>query len=380
MVPEQNPYEVLQVPRDATLDEIEDAYDALYDLHEPLARGGDRREVEFLHSLNEAREVLIDPPRRATLDRSLVDASRKPSRSAIPHVAQETPSNRATSATRVASTTESMPARQRRRSAPRPRYIEPQRNNRRVLILTGSVLLLILVFGVAIFLLLRPRSGFVATPDPARGEVIASVNGVPIYEDDWKERLERDKNSALSDPLFSPFVNNFQGVTGTRMLDILSYDAMDKLINLEVIMQQAKKEGLYPTPAQEPGLIDDAKRNDLQSGLTFEQFLRDRNISEAKYNRTVIQNVVYTVMADRHIPKEGTSQTRTDGFIKWICETRKFYDVRILKTFIVEENQPCTSGLPNDLPLPGIEQEPIPDDIPTAAVPANPVVDAKPSP
>jgi hypothetical protein len=114
--------------------------------------------------------------------------------------------------------------------------------------------------------------------------------------------------------------------------------------------------------------------------LSFEEFLRDRKISEAKYNRTVIQNVVYTVMADRHIPKEGTSQARTDGFIKWICETRKSYDVRIMKTFIVAENQPCTSGLPNDLPLPGIEQEPIPDDVPTAAVPADPLADTTPTP
>ena len=39
-VPEQNPYQLLQVLRDATLDEIEDAYDALYDLHEPAARAG----------------------------------------------------------------------------------------------------------------------------------------------------------------------------------------------------------------------------------------------------------------------------------------------------------------------------------------------------
>ena len=241
--------------------------------------------------------------------------------------------------------------------------------------------MVVLVFALAIFLLMRWRQGGLSVPlDPTRGEVIATVNGVPVYNDDWQERIERDKNSALSDPLFAPFVNNFQGVTGTRMLDVLSYDAMDKLINLEVIMQQAKQEGLHPTPAQEKGLIDEAKAGDLKDGKTFEEFLREKNTNEAKYNRTVIQSVVYTVMANEHLPKTGTAQERTDGFIKWICETRKSYDVRILRKFIFESNVPCTSGLPLDLPLPGIEPEEIPDELPTAVLPANPNPNATPAP
>jgi hypothetical protein len=248
------------------------------------------------------------------------------------------------------------------------------------MILVAGLLMVVLVFALAAFLLVRGRQGELSVPvDPTRGDVIASVNGVPIYSDDWEERLERDKNSALSDPLFAPFVNNFQGVTGTNMLDILGYDAMDKLVNLEVIMQQAKREGLYPTPAQEQGLINEAKSKDLVGGKSFETFLAERNIPEAKYNRTVIQNVVYTVMADKHIPKEGTSSARTDAWIKWICETRKSHDVRLIKQFRMETNEPCTSGLPSDLPLPGVEQEEIPDELATAVVPA-PGADATPVP
>jgi hypothetical protein len=386
-LPEQNPYELLQVPRDASLDEIEDAYDALYDLHEPAARGGDEREIAFLTDLNEAREVLLDPQRRAHLDQKLHERPRRPAKYAGPRTppsmrAQETVPRRAAAPSPGAATyTGAVPAKVRRRSGPRPRYVAPPTRNMRVPVLVAGALMVVLVFALAIFLLMRGPQGGLSVPlDPARGEVIATVNGVPVYADDWQERIERDKNSALSDPLFSPFVNNFQGVTGTRMLDILSYDAMDKLINMEVIMQQAKKEGLYPTPAQEKGLIDEAKTTDLQGGVSFEAFLRDKNLSEAKYNRTVIQNVVYTVMADRHVPKTGTSQARTDGFIKWICETRKSYDVRILRKFLLESNVPCTSGLPSDLPLPGVEQEEIPEDLPTAVLPANPNPNATPAP
>ena len=397
-MPEQNAYQLLQVPQDATTDEIEDAYDSLYDLHEPRARAGDQREVAYLHSLNEARETLLDPQRRAALDAELQRPARKPAPS--PRTS-ETASRRGGGSqvatqqrpTMGASALDAPVAKARRRSTPRPRYIEPQKKDRRTLILSASVLLLILVFGFALFLLLRPRettftvtSGpaagavLVVPPDPTRGDILATVNGVPIYQDDWEERLDRDKNSALSDPLFAPFVNNFQGVTGTRMLDILSYDALDKLINLEVLMQQAKKEGLYPTPPQEPGLIEEAKQRDLASGRTFQQFLSDVGITEAKYNRTVIQNVVYTVMADRHMPTTGTANARTDGFIKYICELRKSYEVKMYKTFVVAENTPCTSGLPTDLPLPGIEQEEVPDELGTAVVPLEPNPNATPSP
>lgn len=388
-LPEQNPYEVLQVPRDASIDEIEDAYDALYDLHEPGARAGDEREIAFLTDLNEAREVLLDPQRRSHLDQKLHERTRRPAKAPAPRTSpytrtQERPSARPAhpSPGAIGPTTGTVPAKVRRRSGPRPRYVAPPpARDRRVPLLVGGLFMVVLVFALAVFLMMRGQQGGLAvTPDPARGEVIASVNGVPVYEDDWKERIERDKNSALSDPLFSPFVNNFQGITGTRMLDILSYDAMDKLINLEVIMQQAKKEGLYPTPAQERGLIDEAKGRDLQGGKSFEQFLSERNLTEGKYNRTVIQNVVYTVMADRHLPPAGTAQARTDGFIKWVCETRKSYDVRINRKFMLESNVPCTSGLPSDLPLPGIEQEEIPDEIATAVVPASPNPNSTPAP
>lgn len=392
-MPEQNPYRVLNIPQDATIEEIEDAYDAMFDASEPQAQAGDDAAIQFLHNLNTARETLLDPRSRAAVDAEMA----RPIEEAVPVSGSATRSMKAETqpgaATRAA-TGQAAPKiaagrgstrlqgsaamKVRPRSSNRPRAVEPVKDTRRVPVLIASVLLLILVAGAATYLLLRPKdNGFTVAPaDPTRGEVLAAVNGVPIYHDDWQARLDIDKNNALSDPLFKPFVNDFQGITGTRMLDILSYDSMDKLINLEVIQQQAKKEGLYPTPAQQEGLINDAKQQDLKNGGTFEQFLKDKNITADRYNRTVIQNVVYTVMANEHLPKTGTAQARTDGFIKWICDTRPAYDVKIYHKFQVAENKPCTSGLPTDLSLPGLPAEgegtAIPGDVPTAVAPVAP--------
>ncbi|HET6262254.1 MAG TPA: DnaJ domain-containing protein, partial [Chloroflexia bacterium] len=125
-LPEQNPYYVLQVPRDASIDEIEDAYDALYDLHEPGARAGDEREIAFLTGLNEAREVLLDPQRRSHLDQKLHERTRRPAKAPAPRTSpyprpQEKSSARPAhpSPGAMAPITGTVPAKVRRRSGPR---------------------------------------------------------------------------------------------------------------------------------------------------------------------------------------------------------------------------------------------------------------------
>ncbi|HET6313409.1 MAG TPA: SurA N-terminal domain-containing protein, partial [Chloroflexia bacterium] len=383
---ELNPYEVLHVPRDAGVDAIEDAYDSLFDEYESRAQWGDKSATDMLHKLNEARDRLVDPELRAQVDAAL---THKPLSSTIPQnpaqaapaaeqpKATPTPQARQAEQTTSRSTTaEAERMRVRRRSQARPRAVQPVATSSRLPYVLVSALAVALA-GALLFLLLRPSQPAGGNED--RGAILATVNGAPIYDQDFQERLEIDRNTALADPLFSPFFNNFEGITGTRALNILKYDALDKLINLEVILQQAHKEGLYPQEAQQQSIINEAKAREVPAGQTFEAFLQQRNITAGQYNRKVISNVVYTLMANEHLPKEGDANTRTDGFIKWICDTRKNYDVRILMTLTEPagstappvENVPCTSGLPTDLPLPGVEEAP-PEPEQTAIPPIDP--------
>ena len=223
-------------------------------------------------------------------------------------------------------------------------------------------MLAVVVAGGLIFIMgQRATTGTRPPASESRGEVLATVNGVPIYSQDWEERLARDKEAALSDPFMAAFLDNFQSITGTRALEVIKSDALDKLINLEVIQQQARKEGLYPTEDQQRLVIEDAKQREVPAGQTFEEFLKHYNITEEQYNRRVVENLVYALMANEHMPKTGTNEEKTNGFIKWICDTRKNYDVKVFVTFNVD-NPPCTSGLPTDLPLPGVEEPtPVPD-------------------
>ena len=52
--------------------------------------------------------------------------------------------------------------------------------------------------------------------------VVATVNGQPIYQDDFNDQVNKDKTNALNDPMFGALFNNFQGITGTRALEELS--------------------------------------------------------------------------------------------------------------------------------------------------------------
>ena len=134
---------------------------------------------------------------------------------------------------------------------------------------------------------------------------------------------------------------------------------------------QARKEGLYPeTAAQQNSVVEDAKAREL-NGQNFADFLAKRNITAGQYTRRIIRNVVYTLMADAHMPKTGTDDVRKNAFFQWICKTRQSYDVKINITFAVS-NPPCTSDLPPELPLPGLGTTPVPGDVPTAVVPSTP--------
>ncbi|MFL5733118.1 MAG: SurA N-terminal domain-containing protein [Chloroflexia bacterium] len=368
---DSNPYEVLQVSRYAEVEEIEEAYNDLFDQYEASANEGDEEAIATLHALNDARDTLVDPRQRAAVDARLFGTEAAAGRSTATRSAGATSVRAGGSSgpswqqgTAMASGATARSARagatypaSRSRSgtrtsdaARRPRSVAPVARRSTVLLVTALILFFAVVVTAA-FLVSRGNGD--TGGNAGAGNVVATVNGVPIYMRDYQERLEKDKANAMNDPLVAGLANNFQGITGTRMLDVISFDALDKLINMEVIQQEAKKEKLYPTSdAQKKDLIEQAKQNDL-NGKSFDQFLREHNITEEQYNNSVIANTVYAVMASKYMPQTGTDDAKTQAFISWICDKRKAYDVKINLTFTVAENKACSSGLPSDVPLTG---------------------------
>ncbi|MEO8286754.1 MAG: SurA N-terminal domain-containing protein [Chloroflexota bacterium] len=360
-----NPYELLKVPRNASIQAIEDAYDRLFDRYEPKAQAGDPAAIDMLEALNEARDTLVDPRRRSALDRSLSSGGTATA------VAPERPRTQPAQSRNYPPANYNSKLRARPRS--RPVEVEPQRNMSATLpyFLVAAVLLFALAVAI----------GFLVNRGPAAppADAVATVNGEPILRADYDQRVDKDKAVALNDPMFGVLFNNFEGITGTRALDLIKFDSLDKLINMQVIVQQARKEALYPTDEQINSLVNQAKQTDLASGITFEAFLKQHGITEERYRRAVVENVVYSVMANQHLPAVGTPEQRTDAFIKWICTTRQSYDVKILITFTVTDNPSCTSGLPSDQPLPGIDTTTPPEPEATAPAEAAPGSPADPT-
>ena len=62
--------------------------------------------------------------------------------------------------------------------------------------------------------------------------------------------------------------------TGIRMADVLGFDVLDQMINFEVIMQQAQKEGVVPNPTQVAQRYDQAQQAASQQHQTWYTFLK----------------------------------------------------------------------------------------------------------
>ncbi len=387
-MPPTDPYKLLKVDRNTSEAEIEAAYDQMFDRYELRAQKGDPAAISMLERLNEAHDLLLDPERRTLLDGnpSLFSPEKASASKVQPGTTKSSPPSKtvppAARAPRggTPSGKDTSNLVLRRREVSPTRTMSPAYSNSRL----AYILVAVLAVGLAAALIYLLASRPEAIPEAPKGNVVATVNGVPIYEREFNERVEKDKQTALADPLFAPFFDNFQGITGTRALDVLRYDALDKLINMEVIQQQAKKENKYPGPQQQAELVEQAKAGELRSGESFDAFLRRVGVSAAQYSARVTENFVYTVMAEEHMPRTGSDSERGEGFIRWICDTRKNYDAVVKLSFIVPENQPCTSGLPTDIPLPGLTQgtpvQEVPEPIATAEGPTIPPAQASPTP
>ncbi len=190
-----------------------------------------------------------------------------------------------------------------------------------------------------------------APPD----KIVAKVNDVPIMYDDWQRRIAIDKNNMLADPFSAMMLNNFEGITGTRALDVLYYDSLDKLINFEIIQQQAVKENMLPTGDEQKQMLDQAHAHDTTADKTFDQFLTEHKLTQAQYDHNVLASVIYAAMANKHMPTTTAAKNddeRVSKFLEWVCGLRKDYKVQTFVTFAVY-NQACTSGLPSDVPIVG---------------------------
>jgi hypothetical protein len=212
-----------------------------------------------------------------------------------------------------------------------------------------------------------------ANYEPPADKVVARVNDVPIMYDDWQRRIGIDKTNMLADPFSAMMLNNFEGITGTRALDVLYYDSLDKLINFEIIQQQAVKENMVPTADEQKQMLDQAHEHDTTPDKPFAQFLEDHKMTQEQYDHNVIASVIYAAMANKHMPattQAANDDERVSKFIEWTCGLRKDYKVEIFVTFAVY-NQACTSGLPSDVPIVG-EPTPQPEAVPTGPAPTLP--------
>src|SRR6476661_4510426 len=130
-------------------------------------------------------------------------------------------------------------------------------DRRKPLVIFGVAILALILVGSAFAAMSRPatQGGAAAASTPVPGAA-ASVNGKIIPMTSYEERLLAAKQDYIDQ-----FGLNFDApTTGIRMADVLGFDVLDQMINFEVIMQQAQKEGVVPNPTQVAQRYDQAQQ------------------------------------------------------------------------------------------------------------------------
>ena len=148
------------------------------------------------------------------------------------------------------------------------------------------------------------------------------------------------------------------------------YDSLDKLINFEIIQQQAVKENMLPSADEQQQMLDQAHAHDTTPDKPFAQFLLDHKLTQEQYDHNVLASVIYAAMANKHMPATTDAKNddeRVSKFLEWMCGIRKDYKVETFVTFAVY-NQACTSGLPSDVPIVA-EPTQQPEAVPTGPAP-----------
>ena len=221
-----NPYSILKISPDATVEEIEAAYEQLFDKYEPRAQSGDARASAMLEQLNEAFDALtgaengVYPDVEIVAPRSAKAATTSRAKAAPTGRAQSRPQPYKQRQATGRSGTGSQTIRTRARTRDLDRYVD----QRPRLPLVPLTILALVVFGLAAVVSYMIISKKDSAPAENRGTVVATVNGEPIYEQDYLERVEIDKQGALDDPIFGGYFKTLTPFSQTQVLETLKSD------------------------------------------------------------------------------------------------------------------------------------------------------------
>ncbi|OAT80673.1 peptidylprolyl isomerase [Desulfotomaculum copahuensis] len=109
----------------------------------------------------------------------------------------------------------------------------------------------------------------------ANSNVAATVNGKEISMDQLNERVNANKDELTKQGY------SFSGPDGQKMTDLLRQRTLEQMIDEQLLVQEADKEKLKPSPAEVAKQIK-TLRQQLGSEAKFKQYLAANGLSEPK--------------------------------------------------------------------------------------------------
>lgn len=152
-----------------------------------------------------------------------------------------------------------------------------------------AIPLLVIVIGLAAFFILRDSGGETAAPDV----VIATVDGIPIYESAANSRIEG--------------INAVHEDAATAMGSDWKQTVIQSLVDDVIMQQEAERLGVDPTPVEVDAEVA-ALRVKFSEDGGWDEFLESQGMTEAEIERRIrLQMVgarIYNAATEDAVPTE----------------------------------------------------------------------------
>ncbi|MBO8125836.1 MAG: peptidylprolyl isomerase [Firmicutes bacterium] len=154
------------------------------------------------------------------------------------------------------------------------------------------IIIVAIAFAVGLLYLGLPGGGFFS--GTAKANVVATVNGEPIYQSTFRNTLIQ-------------YVTQLEAQNGTLpsgQIELISAQLLNQMIDEKIILQAAKEAGIKVNDEELEKVVADFKEQ-IGGEEHFDQLLKSQNVSLDEFNRRVTEQIMIQKMLEK-VAGEGT--------------------------------------------------------------------------
>lgn len=158
------------------------------------------------------------------------------------------------------------------------------------------------------------------------GKAVAIVNGTEITEDELNRYVEQYKT------VYANLGVDFESEEGKKMIEELQTEVLNGLIDQQIIIQAAQKEGYSADPAEVEKMVEDFTAQ-FESKEKMKETLDALNMTEEDLEKEIEQSIIYNQYVEDQIGEvEVTEEELEEAYAAHEKETGEELDEEMKQT------------------------------------------------